>query len=731
MSAIDPGMDNAIQDNAERVQDDSQPQQECTTEDDLRSPSRWWFASTACPLLAGTFGPMASAFSICALVYSWRVYIPPTPGSVEQHGIPLADPPWLIAINAISLVSALAANASLLLNMTRRLSFSIAQPITITGFFVSGMLLIADMVVLAAMPAYGLTPTNVPNHPDAVLTGRHALTGAFYYAIFAAAIYVIIGLLMCLTVYGAQAGHYDKHFRLTPSQRTLMLQTMSFIAYLLLGAWVFSNIEGWLFLDAFYWADVTLLTVGMGDMSPSTNLGRGLLFPFAIGGILMVGLVVGSIRTLILERGKEKLEARITEKKRFHAVHKLDIKHQTIRVGYFTYATFSADPALSPVQRREAEFHVMRKVQSSSERERRWMALAVSSTFALILWFVGAAVFKQCEHGQQWTYFQSLYFAYTSLLTIGYGDLSPMSNSGKPVFVLWSLLAVPSLTILISNMGDTVVRAFTQLTDWLGSLTVLPGEESGSGRAKLAAGARHLTPGKLLSSNRFLPPGIFGAASTGTSTRLTAKEHERQALDSLASRLLTHVEEDELKEALQAEAAGDDLERDVHFYHHVLSREARRAQQDLNASPPKKYSWEEWEYFLRLVSNGDDSDGSLLRTRNHHMRTRQAESSTATTSNPSDPEKVPLDPSTSRKSSQPSDLLAPGPFASSEWTWLSPRSPLMCEVSEAEWVLGALSRALERELGRQRRGGSCRPPVGFMDLRQGEGWREQEELMER
>jgi len=54
--------------------------------------SRWWFASTACPLIAGTFGPMANAFSICALGNSWRVYIPP--GSNETHGQEIKDPDW-------------------------------------------------------------------------------------------------------------------------------------------------------------------------------------------------------------------------------------------------------------------------------------------------------------------------------------------------------------------------------------------------------------------------------------------------------------------------------------------------------------------------------------------------------------------------------------------------------------------------------------------------------------
>ncbi|GAB7359584.1 hypothetical protein MBLNU230_g6770t1 [Neophaeotheca triangularis] len=429
MSAIDPGIDSTIEANAERVESSTDHNQSAFDQGDLHCSSRWWFASTICPLLAATFGPLASAFSICALVFSWRVYIPPIDGSAD-HGIPLTDPPWLLAINAISLVSALVANASLLLNMTRRLHFSIAQPITIVGFFVSGVLLVADMAALAAMPAYGLTSSNVPNHPDARLPGRHALTEAFYYAIFAAAMYVIIGLLMCLTVYGARAGHYDKHFRLTPSQRTLMLQTMSFIAYLLLSAWVFSTVEDWTFLDAVYWADVTLLTIGFGDMSPSTRLGRGLLFPFAIGGILMIGLVIGSIRSLILERGKEKLEARIVEKKRAYLVNNFSPTHQAIRIGYFTKATFAPDPALSTAQRREAEFYLMRKVQSSSERERRWTALAISLASALTLWFAGAAVFQQCERAQQWTYFQSLYISYTALLTIGYGDSAPRATAG-------------------------------------------------------------------------------------------------------------------------------------------------------------------------------------------------------------------------------------------------------------------------------------------------------------
>lgn len=76
----------------------------------------------------------------------------------------------------------------------------------------------------------------------------------------------------------------------------------------------------------------------------------------------------------------------------------------------------------------------------------------------------------------------------------------------------------------------------------------------------------------------------------------------------LATKLERHIEEEELEEAMKAENAGNSLERDIHFYHYVLSRELRSVQKDLNESPPKKYGWGEWEYFLRLMGNVDDGN---------------------------------------------------------------------------------------------------------------------------
>jgi potassium channel subfamily K, other eukaryote len=267
--------------------------------------------------------------------------------------------------------------------MARRLPFKIAQPITILGFWIASILLIG--LISYAGTSSGFHESGVRNQ---------ALTQAYYYGIFAAGLYQIISYLMCVTVYGAYRGHYSKEFKLTVSQRTLMLQTISFLVYLLLGALVYSHIEGWKFLDAVYWADFTSLTIGIGgSYTPKTHLGRGLLFPFAMGGIIILGLVVGSIRSLILERGKKKMAARLTEKTRVRLLKEIELlaegKRRLKRKGTMglhkdTTKALILDPndgRISELDRRQAEFEAMRRVQDFAATQRKYMSLGVS-TFA-------------------------------------------------------------------------------------------------------------------------------------------------------------------------------------------------------------------------------------------------------------------------------------------------------------------------------------------------------------
>lgn len=562
----------------------------------------------------------------------------------------------LLAVNGVSLGLAIIANFSLLLNMARRLSFSIAQPITILGWYFSSILLIADLASII--------------HIVKVSGQRRALTQAFYYAIFAAALYFIIASLMVFTVIGAWRGHYSKEFKLNTSQRTLMLQTISFMIYMVGGAGVYAKIEGWMFLDALYFTNYTLLTVGIGDYAPATHLGRGLLFPYAIGGILILGLVIGSIRSLVLERGKKKLGSRLVEKKRELLLKRMIRKDETNKLNPIHSKQKAKEIGMSERERRQAEFQLMREIQQQASTRQKWHALFISGSAWLFLWLIGAVVFYKAEHEQQWTYFQSLYFAYTTLLTIGYGDYKPFSNSGKAFFVFWSLLAVPTLTIVISNMGDTVVKVISDLTLYLAEFTVLPGDAPVRDRMKQFAA--RTTGGRLFEDVIDVeePPGLLGDGRKTESEKGTAGGPGAAATDFLASQ----VEDEELKEVREAEAKGDKLGEDIHKYHYLLVKEFRNVMKHLNESPPRKYSYEEWAWFLKLM--GEDES--------HSASHRAA------------PVKVKND--TDAKPDMQQAQTDDDEGGMRQWSWLGNRSPLMGDTEEAEWVLEKLSMTLEKEM---------------------------------
>lgn len=599
---------------------------------------------------------------MCTSRLEWRVYIPP--GSDEAHGTKIEDPKWLIAVNSVSLVFALGANMALLLNMSRRLSFAVAQPITILGFYLASFLLMA-LVAVASTSVFRIQPRQ-----------EHALGQAYYYGIIAAGIYFIISSLMVFTAYGAYRGHYPKEFRLTPSQRTLMLQTIGFMVYLLLGALVFSSVENWNFLDGVFWADFTLLTVGLGgEFVPRSHTGRSLLFPYAIGGLVMVGLVIGSIRSLILEHGKQKMSARFMEVKREKALASMDEHKRTIRLGVFEKVEFS-EKGMSEAQKREQEFRIMRRLQRLAERKRRWTALAISTFAAFLLWFLGALVFMFAEKPQGFSYFVSLYFAYTTLLTIGYGDFTVNSNAGKAFFVFWSLLAVPTLTVLISNMGDTVIKEFKDFTMWIGSLTVLPEEEGLA--ATLRVGMKRLRAGNIHEEEEDYRRQVSGAS-------------EKRNLDRLAE----YIEEEELGEAEEAEQHGDHLERDIHFYHFVLAKEIRQLMKDVDASPPRQYKYHEWQYYLRLIGQNENT------TSGH--RKPQIEQQ--------------------KNGSDSPDLGTADDGNTVSWSWLGIRSPLMGNQTESQWLLHRLGAALEAEMRKMRSRDPNKkkepPPISMADLKKG------------
>jgi potassium channel subfamily K len=320
-------------------------------------------------------------------------------------------------------------------------------------------------------------------------------------------------------------------------------------------------------------------------------------------------------------------------------------------------------------ERRKREFEIMRKIQKQAHTRRRWVSLLISGSVWLALWFVGAAVFRATEKNQNWTYFEALYFSYTSLLTIGYGDMYPMSNSGKPFFVFWSLLAIPSLTILISNMGDTIVKGIRDLTLWIGNFTVLPGEQGI--KTALKQNIYKATRGRAFNSDiREQPMGILGETDRpGNNEKEDAQAHKNDP-EGAAQRAAGHAAERETADAERAGHSNDEdaIPKSKRHYHCILIKEIGKVMRHLDSSPPRKYTFDEWAWYLKLIGE-DESNAETHR-------------------------KAPRKP----KADGEGLASATDGEAKTKWSWVGNRSPLMGNKEEAEWVLERLTKKLEEEL---------------------------------
>jgi potassium channel subfamily K, other eukaryote len=122
----------------------------------------WWFASTAVPLLAATFGPLANVLSIAALVTSWRMCLVPGVDKADAaicvfedgkgnlvpdlEGTPFTDPRWCYYLNVVSLILGFVGNFFLLCNFTQRIRYIIALPVTIVMWYIATGILIGITV---------------------------------------------------------------------------------------------------------------------------------------------------------------------------------------------------------------------------------------------------------------------------------------------------------------------------------------------------------------------------------------------------------------------------------------------------------------------------------------------------------------------------------------------------------------------------------------------------------
>lgn len=174
----------------------------------------------------------------------------------------------------------------------------------------------------------------------------------------------------------------------------------------------------WKFSGAFYFATTVITTIGYGHSTPSTIGGKTFCMFYALAGIPL-GLVM----------------------------------FQSIGERINTFAALL--------------LRMCKRLAGKPPNVTHLDLILVASGCGSFLIASGAYVFQRYE---KWTYFDSLYYCFTTLTTIGFGDYVALQNDGalqnSPEYVAFALVFILfGLTVISAAMNLLVLRFLTMNTE--------------------------------------------------------------------------------------------------------------------------------------------------------------------------------------------------------------------------------------------------------------------------
>ena len=292
---------------------------------------------------------------------------------------------------------------------------------------------------------------------------------------------------------------------------------------------------------------------------------------------------------------------------------------------------------------------------------------------------------------------------------------------------------MPTMTVLIGNMGDTVVRTVREATDWTGRKTRLLPEYINEGMEKKERKSEEVKKDQASSaSSRTVtrecpiasPPPSFSAGRTspmrnnvGPSSISPSGEGREEAPVSsqlqIESPLETRNEEEHTSDPSASQKpkpkpkqskreSSSHSASQVHAEAILLAREISKLAKDLAQQPPKKYGWEEWVNWLKVlgdeawVTGGVEGIGPEASTNLQDTDT----SANLSPDRPDHEHRRHPNKHHRRYRSQPNPLKmeADPDGASWNWTWLDDKGPLFSPETETEWILSRLCSRLEHLL---------------------------------
>ncbi|KAK3811768.1 MAG: hypothetical protein J3Q66DRAFT_390310 [Benniella sp.] len=225
---------------------------------------------------------------------------------------------------------------------------------------------------------------------------------------------------------------------LSATLKALIISSFIMTIVIIVGAMVYTWLEGWTFDDSVNFCIVSFSTIGYGNLSPRSVAGRIFFFFYGFLGVSAIGFFIVSLRNAIVEQFQWRL---------------ID--------------QFSRPAHMSRIQTRMSVKDLSYPMACLQEEERvkvmvkRKMIVRMIALW-IVFWFGGAGVFCAFE---EWTYLESLYFCYVTLTTIGFGDYVPTEPGSIEFWNIYVFIGLTIFAYILSLFSESMSSHFNLVDD--------------------------------------------------------------------------------------------------------------------------------------------------------------------------------------------------------------------------------------------------------------------------
>ncbi|RKP23988.1 hypothetical protein SYNPS1DRAFT_23917 [Syncephalis pseudoplumigaleata] len=222
-----------------------------------------------------------------------------------------------------------------------------------------------------------------------------------------------------------------------------------------LGSIAFMYLEKWSFLSSLFFTLVTMSTVGFGNMAPTTMGSKLACVVLAVVGVSLLGMLVNSFATMILDNIRQQTMNRLAELRR-----RRQMRRQQTALDELDPAQSGSGTRLDATQTVGTDIY--ESVAEAKQEKHDIHGDEIMRKFYFSMASLLVCITLIFAHTENWSYVDSFYFSSITILTIGYGDFVPTSSAGEVIFILYCIAGLACMThtgLVISQMrGEYVAR---------------------------------------------------------------------------------------------------------------------------------------------------------------------------------------------------------------------------------------------------------------------------------